>query len=341
MWILDFPGWGQVFIIPLRTFLLEAKQRNQQGDSTGIDSLLSQDLVTTLFSNLEQLIDFNRQLLADLRKVGHETEESMAEVIAKTAPFLKMYSLYINNFDRANEKLEQILHNPTMAAFIRACELQTACHGLTLRAFLIQPVQRIPRYKLLLAEMLKHTPEDRPDHNKLNEALKNISKVATTINDAVTQQEQRMKVIELQEAFGESLTTPSRFFVKEGPLIKVCRNGRKKFHFVVFNDLLLYGTEKLTMGKKQYRLHRKIELSSCVLVDFGLSDMSFMVLNEDKSFVCMAANVDDRQRWFSAIGDQIQRLYLMGSIRKADHPLNNLQSVTVWVLENNKCVLCR
>jgi len=26
------------------------------------------------------------------------------------------------------------------------------------------PVQRIPRYKLLLTELLKHTPEDHPDY---------------------------------------------------------------------------------------------------------------------------------------------------------------------------------
>jgi hypothetical protein len=31
------------------------------------------------------------------------------------------------------------------AAFVRACELQEGCKGLNLRAYLIMPVQRIPR----------------------------------------------------------------------------------------------------------------------------------------------------------------------------------------------------
>src|SRR5690606_18536327 len=56
----------------------------------------------------------------------------------------------------------------------------------------------------------------------------------------------------------------------------------------------------------------------------------------DKSFVCLAANMEDRQGWFRAIGEQIQRLYLMGSIRKTDNTLSELQSVTVWVLENGR-----
>lgn len=81
----------QVFIVPLRHWLQEAKQRSSQGENTGLDSLVQQDVVQVLFSNLEQLIDFNRQLLSDLKKLGTETEESMAEVIAKTAPFLKVW----------------------------------------------------------------------------------------------------------------------------------------------------------------------------------------------------------------------------------------------------------
>lgn len=35
------------------------------------------------------------------------------------------------------------------AAFVRACELQEGCKGLNLRAYLIMPVQRIPRCVLL------------------------------------------------------------------------------------------------------------------------------------------------------------------------------------------------
>ena len=35
------------------------------------------------------------------------------------------------------------------AAFVRACELQEGCKGLNLRAYLIMPVQRIPRYSIL------------------------------------------------------------------------------------------------------------------------------------------------------------------------------------------------
>ena len=36
-----------------------------------------------------------------------------------------------------------------------------------IRSFLITPIQRIPRYKLLLDDLKKHTPEKHPDYKDL------------------------------------------------------------------------------------------------------------------------------------------------------------------------------
>jgi len=40
------------------------------------------------------------------------------------------------------------------------------------------------------------------------------------------------------------LIEPSRFFIREGDLQKVCRKDRKKRHFFLFNDILLYGQDQ-------------------------------------------------------------------------------------------------
>lgn len=53
-----------------------------------------------------------------------------------------MYSLYVNNFDGARERLSTLERsNPSFAAFLTACEKQKPCRGLHLRDFLILPVQ--------------------------------------------------------------------------------------------------------------------------------------------------------------------------------------------------------
>ena len=56
---------------------------------------------------------------------------------------------------------------------------------LRLNALLITPVQRIPRYKMLLEDVIKNTPDCHPDKRSLKEALEQIDALAWHINDQV------------------------------------------------------------------------------------------------------------------------------------------------------------
>jgi FYVE/RhoGEF/PH domain-containing protein 3 len=68
-----------------------------------------------------------------------------------------------------------IKNNPTFANFVKERNKHPESHNLVLQAFLVTPVQRIPRYKLLLEDLYKHTPTDHPDYKSLNEAIKLIT----------------------------------------------------------------------------------------------------------------------------------------------------------------------
>lgn len=41
-----------------------------------------------------------------------------------------------------------------------------ACGNLTLQHHMLSPVQRIPRYEMLLRDYLRKLPEDSPDHHE-------------------------------------------------------------------------------------------------------------------------------------------------------------------------------
>lgn len=55
--------------------------------------------------------------------------------------------------------------------------------------------------------------------------------------------------MEVQERFDTALVTASRKHEREGELVKMCRQGPKRFIFVLFNDLLIYGAQKLASEK--------------------------------------------------------------------------------------------
>ena len=65
---------------------------------------------------------------------------------------LQLYSEYISRFDKALKTLEECTKkNPQFAKVLREFEAQPMCAHLPLAGYMLETVQRIPRYKLLLA----------------------------------------------------------------------------------------------------------------------------------------------------------------------------------------------
>ena len=50
---------------------------------------------------------------------------------------------------------------------------------------MLGPVQRVPRYKLLLSDYVKRLPEDSDDRDKAENALKLISVAASQTNETM------------------------------------------------------------------------------------------------------------------------------------------------------------
>ncbi|CAM9782180.1 unnamed protein product [Pylaiella littoralis] len=244
----------------------------------------------------------------------------MLEVFLKSAPFLKMYTEYVNNFDAARERLATLeRENLSFSAFLTACEKQKPCRGLRLRDFLVLPVQRIPRYRLLLEAILQHTAAESSVHSKAEESLSTMGGIASRIDADVSLQQQKNKVYRVQQEFGgASFVTASRLFIREGDLFKVARNGVEKLHFVLFNDLLVYGQAKRRRGllgrgsarEQLYHHRRDINLSKCFVVDapsYGnrcssfLGETGMLVVSEEKSFMVMASTAIEKDGWLQAI----------------------------------------
>lgn len=114
-----------------------------------------------IFGNLRIICGFNEKLLVEIEKaVSAWTDEStFGPVFLKMAPFLKMYTAYSNRFEESISLYQTLLRkNERFAALVRD---QHAASGSTLSLpdLLIMPIQRIPRYSLLLKDLISNTPE--------------------------------------------------------------------------------------------------------------------------------------------------------------------------------------
>jgi len=96
-----------------------------------------------------------------------------------------MYSQYVANFEEVPHILRDLKDgkekNSKFGRFCAEAQAQPMC-SVGLLSLLVMPIQRIPRYRMLLETLVKHTPEMHPDFSTLQESLVLVSKVAESIN---------------------------------------------------------------------------------------------------------------------------------------------------------------
>ena len=109
---------------------------------------------------------------------------------------------------------------------------------MTLQHHMLTPIQRVPRYELLLREYLRRLPEDSPDRADTERALHLVSTAANHANEAMKKIDQFKQLLEIQESLGGAidLVSPTRELVKEGKMVKIsARSGdhQERYLFLV------------------------------------------------------------------------------------------------------------
>lgn len=141
--------------------------------------------ISKILNHLSQLQALNEDLLDDLRKRinNWDSNPKISDVIVKKGAFLKMYTVYIQNFESQTNYLDEcIIKYPKFAKIVKEFEASGRCKKLTLKHYMLKPVQRIPQYRLLLNDYLKNLEESSVDYVDTQNALKIICEVVDHAN---------------------------------------------------------------------------------------------------------------------------------------------------------------
>lgn len=110
----------------------------------------------------------------------------------------------MNNYDNALATLGECQTKKKFRKYLEACRERPECQHLDLASFLIMPIQRIPRYQLLLQDLVNSTRRNHKDYKNLRQALEAIIQIAKYINEQKRTYEEMQKVIKLQEEFSDN-----------------------------------------------------------------------------------------------------------------------------------------
>jgi len=319
----------------------------REASQTSIPILSASD-VARLFSTLEAVPKLNERFVED---VGKRVEnwhalQTIGDVFDEYAPFFKTYLVYVQGFEKMSKRLLELRkENERFKMFLEYLEMKERLPPL--QSLLIEPVQRIPRYQLLIRDLIKNTADTHPDYKLLNKALGKIANTAKHINESMNRQKKALKLYEIQGLFIPNksmppIVAPNREFIKDGPLRKLNRHGEVDgLNFWLFTDVLVYGL--FSMRKNAYEFRRMITPIACEVVVYKGHANGLKVASTEKSVVLFAWTEEEQQEWIKAITETAERnkkrnhnLRHRGSLimRHSAAPLKGEASRSVVVINN-------
>ncbi|XP_071314775.1 FYVE, RhoGEF and PH domain-containing protein 1 [Trachinotus anak] len=275
------------------------------------------DVVQGIFSNICSIYCFHQQfLLPALQKRMEEWDSNprIGDILQKLAPFLKMYGEYVKNFDRAMELVNIWMERSAQfKTIIQEIQREERCGNLTLQHHMLEPVQRIPRYELLLKDYLHRLPEDAPDYRDAQKSLELIATAAEHSNAAIRKMERMRKLLKVYELLGgeEDIVNPTNELIKEGHILKLSnKNGTTQDRYLIlFNDRLLYCVPKLRLIGQKYGVRARIDVDGMELKETSSVAVprTFLVSGKQRSLELQARTEEEKKDWIQAIQATIQR----------------------------------
>ncbi|KAL0969188.1 hypothetical protein UPYG_G00223640 [Umbra pygmaea] len=261
-----------------------------------IDTLpIQPDLVSSLFGNIEDIYEFNSELLQSLDMCENDPV-SVARCFVDKSDDFEIYTQYCTNYPNSVGALTDCMRNKTLAKFFRDRQASLK-RSLPLGSYLLKPVQRILKYHLLLQEIAKHFDPEEEGYEVVQEAIDTMTGVAWYINDMKRKHEHAVRLQEIQSLLinwkGSDLTTYGELVLEGTFRVQHAKNTRTLFLF----DKMLLITKK---RGEHYVCKTHILCSTLMLLDSAKDPLHFSVIHfkhPKQPHIVQAKTVEEKRLW--------------------------------------------
>eukprot|EP00455_Lapot_gusevi_P041119 TRINITY_DN4737_c0_g1_i6.p1 TRINITY_DN4737_c0_g1~~TRINITY_DN4737_c0_g1_i6.p1 ORF type:complete len:831 (+),score=273.99 TRINITY_DN4737_c0_g1_i6:76-2568(+) len=266
---------------------------------------------------------------AHLKYMTDSTYDGVIDALFTYLPFMKCYFPYVQNYSNLNLHLNNEENTDLLNWLCDTCE---RLGHQSVSQLLITPIQRIPRYVLLLETAYKHTPTELPLFERLSTVLAAVREVAQKVDECFKQSDNAAVLFDLQNKVKKCpadfrVLLPSRFLLRQGlatemsePLPEydmppAAHPNKHSVRFFLFNDILL-------LTDYQYHFSRYFETENMDVE--GQLQQRLLIRNSissDQSFYFNLATSAERKIWLDLMSSTIAE----ATKRKNDLLLNRGQ----------------
>ncbi|XP_070842461.1 rho guanine nucleotide exchange factor 4 isoform X5 [Chaetodon trifascialis] len=285
--------------------------------------MFNEEQLRTIFGNIEEIYRFQRKFLKGLEKKFNKEQPHLSEIgccFLEHQTDFQIYSEYCNNHPNACIQLSKLMKVNKYVFFFEACRLLQKMIDISLDGFLLTPVQKICKYPLQLAELLKYTNPQHRDYKDVEAALNAMKNVARLINERKRRLENIDKIAHWQSSIedweGEDVLSRSSDLIFSGELTKLSQPQAKSQQrmFFLFDHQMVYCKKDLLRRDMLYYKGRMdmdhmevIDVEDGKEKDFNISVKNALKLRSlagDEVHLLCAKKPEHKQRWLRAFTDE-------------------------------------
>uniref|UniRef100_A0A8C3YLG3 Rho guanine nucleotide exchange factor 4 n=1 Tax=Catagonus wagneri TaxID=51154 RepID=A0A8C3YLG3_9CETA len=315
--VADGEGWFPASFVRLRVNQDEPADDETLGTGHGgagdggAEAQSSKDQMRTNVIN--EILSTERDYIKHLRDICEQAD-------------FQIYSEYCNNHPNACVELSRLAKLSKYVYFFEACRLLQKMIDISLDGFLLTPVQKICKYPLQLAELLKYTHPQHRDFKDVEAALHAMKNVAQLINERKRRLENIDKIAQWQSSIedweGEDLLVRSSELIHSGELTRVTQPQAKSQQrmFFLFDHQLIYCKKDLLRRDVLYYKGR-VDMDGLEVVDLEDGkdrELHVSVRNafrlrcgpSGESHLLCAKKPEQKQRWLKAFAREREQVRL-------------------------------
>ncbi|XP_061691936.1 uncharacterized protein LOC133509186 isoform X2 [Syngnathoides biaculeatus] len=285
--------------------------------------MFNDDQLKVIFGNIEDIYRFQMGFVRDLEKQYNTEEPHLSEIgpcFLEHQDGFWIYSEYCNNHLDACMELSKLMKDGRYQHFFEACRLLQQMIDIAIDGFLLTPVQKICKYPLQLAELLKYTAQEHSDYRYVAAALAVMRNVTQQINERKRRLENIDKIAQWQASVldweGDDILDRSSELIYTGELSWIYQpygRSQQRVFFLFDHQLVLCKKDLIRRDILYYK--GRIDMDRYELRDaidgrdddFNVSvKNAFKLCNKDSDeiHIFLAKKPEEKIRWLRAFHEE-------------------------------------
>ncbi|CAD8190077.1 unnamed protein product [Paramecium pentaurelia] len=274
-----------------------------------LQGILTETQSKLLFRNLKQIYLLNKQFLFEIsERFSNFTQHTcFGKIFDKYVQFFKIYFEYTSGF---SIEVVSLLRKeiPKLNDFITELEEADIFKGGNLESYLIKPVQRLPKYVLLIKDLIKHTWKSHPDYESLQVSVNKFIEVNSKIDILMDNVLKNQMLFELQKLFFDSINVSivesTRRYVQSETINVLVSKQQKSVIVYICNDMIiLTQRNQNALAKQHEKLYEYLylnEKSYCKnKPETQYCKFLFTVSSQEQSITFICQDAEQKQKLLS------------------------------------------